>query len=65
MKFPRGDKVFLKASPTKGIRRFEGAIQLSPRYIGPYEVIEKLNPITYRLDIPVELDHIHNVFHIS
>ena len=39
--------------------------KLSPRYIGPYEIIEKLNPIAYRLDLPVELEHVHNVFHIS
>ena len=39
--------------------------KLSPRYIGPYEIIEKLNSIAYRLDLPVELEHAHNVFHIS
>jgi len=39
--------------------------KLSPRYIGPYEIIEKLNPVTYRLDLSVELEHVHNVFHIS
>jgi len=38
---------------------------LSPRYIGPYEIIEKLNPIAYPLDLPVELEHVHNVYHIS
>ena len=36
-----------------------------PRYIGPYEIIEKLNPVAYCLDLPVELEHVHNVFHIS
>jgi len=38
---------------------------LSSRYIGPYEIIKKLNPIAYQLDLLVELDHVHNVFHIS
>ena len=38
---------------------------MSPRYIGPYEIIEKLNPIAYRLGLPIELEHMHNVFHIS
>jgi len=38
---------------------------LSPIYIGPYEIIEKLNLAAYRLDLPVELGHIDNVFHIS
>jgi len=39
--------------------------KLSPSYIGSYEIIEKLNPITYRLDLPIDLEHIHNMFHIS
>ena len=39
--------------------------KLNLRYIGPYEVIEKLNLITYRLDLLVELKHIHDMFHIS
>ena len=38
---------------------------MSLRYIGPYEIIEKLNPIAYRLDMRIELEHIHNMFHIS
>jgi len=38
---------------------------LSPRYVGPYEIIERLNPVAYHLDMPVELVHVHNVFHIS
>ena len=39
--------------------------KLSLRYIGPYEIIEKLGPIAYRLDLPVELEYIHNVFYVS
>ena len=39
--------------------------KLSPRYIGPHEIIEKLNPISYHLDLRVDLKYIHNVFHIS
>jgi len=38
---------------------------LSPRYIGPYEIIERLNPIAYRLELPIELELVHNVLHIS
>jgi len=60
-----GDKVFLKLSPIKGVRRFNIRGKLSPRYIGPYEIIEKLNPVAYKLNLPSELEHVHNVFHIS
>ena len=39
--------------------------KLSPRFIGPYEVIEKVGPVAYRLAFPLELERIHNVFHVS
>ena len=38
---------------------------MSPRYITPHEIIEKLNPAAYRLNLLVVLEHVHNVFHIS
>ena len=59
------DKVFLKLSPLKGVKRLNIKGKLSPRYISPYEIIEKLNPVAYRLDLPAVLKHVHNVFHIS
>ena len=43
--------------------RFERNGKLSPRFIGPYEVIEKVGPMAYRLALPPELEKIHNVFH--
>ncbi|XP_057996230.1 uncharacterized protein LOC131175596 [Hevea brasiliensis] len=60
-----GDKVFLKVSPWKKILRFGRKGKLSPRFIGPYEVIERVGPVAYRLALPPELDKIHNVFHVS
>jgi len=65
LEFQVGDKVFLKVSPTRGVKGFGVRGKLRPRYIGPYEIIGKLNPFAYRLDLPVELEHVHNVFHIS
>ena len=60
-----GDKVFLKVSPWKRILRFEKHKKLSPRYIGPYKVIERIGPLAYKLALPLELSQIHNVFYIS
>ena len=59
------DQVFLKLSPWKGVVRFGKRGKLSPRYIGPFEIVERIGPVAYRLDLPKELSRVHNVFHIS
>ena len=60
-----GDKVFLKVSPWKKVMRFGKKGKLSPRFIGPYEILERVGPVAYRLALPPELSKIHNVFHVS
>ena len=45
--------------------RFGKNGKLSPRFIRPYEVIEKMGPVAYRLTLPLDLENIHNVFHVS
>ena len=45
--------------------RFGKKGKLSPRFIGPYEVIEKVGPVGYHLAVPPDLEKIHNVFHVS
>ena len=60
-----GDRVFLKVSPWKGILRFGRRGKLRPRYIRPYEIIARVGPVAYRLDLLQELSKVHNVFHVS
>ncbi|KAK8972766.1 hypothetical protein V6N11_055129 [Hibiscus sabdariffa] len=60
-----GDKVFLKVSPWKKVIRFGKKGKPSPRYIGPFEVVEKVGFVAYRLALPPEFDKTHNVFHVS
>ena len=59
------EKVFLKVSPWKKVLRFGKNGKLSPRFIGSYEVIEKVGPMAYRLALSLELEKIHNLFHVS
>ncbi|KAM2757863.1 hypothetical protein PS2_019553 [Malus domestica] len=56
--------VFLKLSPWRGVVRFGKRDKLSPRYIGPYEIIERIGEVAYRLELPLELSKVHNVFHV-
>ncbi|XP_052478694.1 uncharacterized protein LOC128034068 [Gossypium raimondii] len=65
IKFQVYDKVFLKVSPRKKVLRFGRKGKSSPRFIGPYEIIERIKPIAYRLALPLELEKIHNDFHVS
>ena len=60
-----GDKVLLKVSPWRKVLRFEKKGKLSPRFIGPYEVLERIRPVAYRLALPLELAKLHDVFHVS
>jgi hypothetical protein len=60
-----GDRVFLKVKPYGKIIRFGKKGKLAPRYIGPFMIIERIGNVAYRLELPVELERIHNVFHVS
>ena len=64
IRYEISDKVFLKVSPWKKVMRFGKNSKLSPRFIGPYEVIEKVGPVAYYLALPPDLEKIHNVFHV-
>ena len=57
-----GEKVFLKVSSWRKILRFGKKGKLSPRFIGPYEVLERIGHLAYRLALPPELTKLHNVF---
>ncbi|GKE55881.1 putative reverse transcriptase domain-containing protein, partial [Tanacetum coccineum] len=65
IEFDVGDMVMLKVSPWKGIIRFGKRGKLSPRYVGPFKIIERIGPMAYRLELPKKLHGIHNTFHVS
>ncbi|GJU76001.1 putative reverse transcriptase domain-containing protein [Tanacetum coccineum] len=63
--FEVGDKVMLKVSPWKGVVRFGKRGKLSPRCIGPFKILSRVGPVAYKLELPRELQGIHNTFHVS
>ncbi|GKD23499.1 putative reverse transcriptase domain-containing protein [Tanacetum coccineum] len=65
LEFSVGDHVLLKVSPWKGVVRFGKKEKLAPRFVRPFEIIEKVSPVAYRLDFPEELDGVHDTFHVS
>ncbi|GJR95358.1 putative reverse transcriptase domain-containing protein [Tanacetum coccineum] len=60
-----GNYVLRKVSPWKGVVRFGKKGKLAPRFVGPFEIIEKVGPVAYRLDLPEELNGVHDTFHVS
>nr|GEX45622.1 putative reverse transcriptase domain-containing protein [Tanacetum cinerariifolium] len=55
----------LKVSPWKWIVRFGKRGKLNPRYGGPFKVLAKFRAIAYKLELPQELNMLHNAFHVS
>ncbi|GJU82763.1 putative reverse transcriptase domain-containing protein [Tanacetum coccineum] len=63
MEFQVADKVMLKVSPWKGFTF--GNEELNLRYVGPFKVLEKVGSVAYKLELPKELNRVHNMFHVS
>ena len=65
LEFEVGDHVFLKVMPTRGVARFGKRGKLSPRFIGPFEILERVGTVTYLLALPPSMSGVHEVFHVS
>ena len=59
------DHLFLKVMPKRGEVRFGKRGKLSPRFIGPFEILERIDTVAYRLALPPSMSGVHEVFHIS
>ncbi|GJQ98522.1 putative reverse transcriptase domain-containing protein [Tanacetum coccineum] len=65
MEFQVGDRVMLKVLPWKGVVHFGKRGKLNPIYVGPFKVLEKVGAVSYKLELPQELNRVHNTFHVS
>ena len=59
------DKVFLIIFPMKGVMRFGKNGKLSLRYMGLFEILERIGKMAYRLAFPPDFPNVHSVFHVS
>jgi hypothetical protein len=64
LEFKAGNRVYLRVSPMKGMKRFGINGKLAPRYIGPFPILEKCENVAYKLDLPPSLTGVHNIFHV-
>jgi hypothetical protein len=65
LSFKVGDFVYLKVSPMRGLRRFNVLGKLAPRFIGPFQILEKRGEVAYQLELSPQLSDVHEVFHVS
>jgi hypothetical protein len=65
LSFEVGDFVYLKVSPMRGLRHFKVRGKLTPRFIGPFKILEKRGEVAYQLELPPQLSNMHDVFHVS
>ena len=65
LEFEVGDHVFLKVMPKRGVVRFGKRGKLSPRFIGTFEVLERIDTVAYLLTLPPSMSGVHEVFHVS
>ncbi|XP_050886111.1 uncharacterized protein LOC127091493 [Lathyrus oleraceus] len=65
LEFDEGDHVFLKVTPRLRRKGLFKSRKLSPRYIGSYQIIERIREVAYRFSLPPSLSEMHDVFHVS
>ena len=65
LEFEVGDHVFLKVMPKRRVVRFNKRGKLSPRFIGPSEILERIGTVAYWLALPPSMIGVHEVFHVS
>ena len=65
LEFEVRNPVFLKVMPKRGVVRFGKRGKLSPRFIGPFEILERVGTVAYRLALPPTMIGVHEVFHVS
>ncbi|XP_015950029.1 uncharacterized protein LOC107474896 [Arachis duranensis] len=64
LEFEEGEHVFLKVTLTTGIGKSIKTKKLNPRYIRPFEILKRIEPVAYRIALPPHLSNLQDVFHV-
>ena len=65
LEFEVGDHVFLNVSPMKPLMRFGSKGKFSPRFVGSFDILERVGHVAYKVALPPYMSKVHNVFHVS
>ena len=65
LEFEVSDHISLKVIPKRGVVRFDKHEKLSPRFIGPFEILKRIGAVAYRLALPPCMSGVHEEFHVS
>ena len=65
LEFEVGDHVLLKVMPKRGVVKFGKPGKLSSRFIGSFEILERVGTVAYQLALPPSMSGVHEVFHVS
>ncbi|GAU23275.1 hypothetical protein TSUD_281700 [Trifolium subterraneum] len=65
IEFHEGGHVFLRVTSTTGVGRALKSRKLTSKFIGPYQISERIGKVAYRISLPMTLSNLHDVFHVS
>src|SRR3954466_7845322 len=65
MIYQPGEQAYLHVTPMRGTHRFGIKGKLAPHFIGPFHILSRSGPVAYRLELPLNLSQVHDVFHVS
>jgi hypothetical protein len=65
LNFEIGDFLYLKVLPMRGLHHFKVRGKLTPRFIGPFKILEKRGEVAHQLELQSQLSDVHDVFHVS
>ena len=65
LEFQDGDHVFLRVTSVTGVGRALKSRKLTPRFVGPYQILQRIGEVAYQIALPPSLANLHDVFHVS